>query len=140
MTTRKIMAALLAAFLVGWCGWADAAPVELKDSAPAKQAAEWVRDKVAQGNERQAAIEKLAFDPATGEAELVVYIRCRQVSGHVYNPFSRKRVPIVAYDYSLKAAGTFNARKGRLNAVLDFGRGIKLDVKNVATILGKVVK
>ncbi len=130
------MIRLLLATLLAMSTFAAANAADLKNDDAAKKAIEWVRDNLAQGNEREAEINDFTFDPQTGATHMNITIRNRQVSGKV--PFTNK--PIVAYDYSLNASVDFNVRGGNGNFEFDFGRGFKLRSKDLLPKIENIVK
>jgi hypothetical protein len=86
---------------------------------------------VAQGNERSAKVTKITVDRATGDVSGSFEVRHRQVSGSVYNPITRKRVPVVTYDARQSGSFTFNIFSMDIRGTLDLGRGVKVSLADL---------
>jgi len=107
--------------------------VDLSKTPIAQTLIDRLRD-LGQGNERSAGIDYLILNKSTGEAKGDVWVRSRQVSGYLHNPINGEDVPIVDYDWTVTATFDFSI-KGNADCKVDFGRGIVMNCKDIATIL-----
>ena len=126
----------------GFAASASAKEVDLKKDKEneVRKVEEFLRN-LGQGNERSGEVTSAKFDTDSGEIKLGIKVRCRQVSGYVYNPISRKRVPIVTYDYDLSADIFLNFKTGKTsgNVKLSGQKVIEFDQGDIAKLLKDAV-
>ncbi len=111
-------------------GAAQAHEIDFKDSAPARRAAEVLRD-LGSGNARSAGWEYLTLDLKDGTMRGKAWIRNRHVT-------IRKPIKIVAYNWKVSVSFQINPRDGNMDGEIDFGRGIRIRKSAVASVLSAV--
>lgn len=105
---------------------------DYRNSEPAKQAAKFLR-KFAQGNEKSAGWKELSLNTSTGEIRGKAYIRSRHVV-KVRIPLDGKK-KVVVYDWTVKGSFRGNIKTGDGDGKIDFGRGIRVSVRDIIRIL-----
>ncbi len=123
-------AALVGSFLVAGSS-AVAGEIDVRDTAPARAAAEILKQ-LARGNEGSAGWESLTLNQEARTIRGTAYVRCRHVV-ILRSPFGT--IKIVVYDWTVKAHVKLDLRGGNSEAVIDFGRGIKVKARHLIAAL-----
>ncbi len=87
---------------------------------------------LAQGNKGEGGVRSLKLNRQTGEVSGDLYVRhCHEWS---YEIFGVRQFQ-TAYDWTWDGSFSFNLRTGSGHAVLDVGRGVKLDTRKIEAVL-----
>jgi hypothetical protein len=124
----KIFFALAVAFTMSITSSVFAA--DIRDSEPAREAAKAL-SRLAQGNEGSGGWESLTMTD-NRVVEGVAFVRSRHVTRI---PFPGGPRTVTVYDWTVKANVRLDLVNGGGNAVIDFGRGIKINASQLITIL-----
>lgn len=129
--TAKLVIALGLGLALGQT--ALATEVDLKRTFPAEVSrVEDGLERLAQGNERSAEVTKAVLNAATGEVAVDVRVRSRhRVRGGP--PWAR--YDVTAYDWTVSGTVRLNWRTGRVDGTVDLGRGVRVNVRDIANAL-----
>ena len=125
-----ILQALVACLASASATYAEELNAKDKFPSEVQKVEDFLHD-LGQGNDHSGTVDKATFNTATGELTVEVSVR----SGHTWKAFGKR---VVAYDWTVSGRGTYNVRTGKGDAELDLGRGVKVDVKEVAKLLASV--
>ncbi len=133
MMSQARLAVLAAAVLLAGGAAAHAQAIDLRGNPGAQKLREVLRA-LAQGNERDAGFEELSLNVGNGEVKMRAWIRSRHVAGRFLGN------DLVVYDWTVRGEAAFNPRTGNVNGQIDFGRGIRISINDVARLLGAAAK